>query len=242
MHYGIIAAGEGSRLAQEGVALPKPLVRLCGQPMIERLIRIFGTTGAESVSVIVNEEMTEVLEFLASLAGSLPFPLQMIVKSTPSSMHSFHELSRLMRGRGKFILTTVDTIFRPQDFRAYATRFAGAGPDTDGVMAVTRWVDDEKPLWVDADPSGRITAFLDTAPTDARFISGGIYGLTEPAIDVLDECVSRGGSRMRNYQRALVDAGLRLEAFDMGKILDVDHASDIAKAEEYLNAANTDKP
>ena len=57
MHYGIIAAGEGSRLVQEGVSRPKPLVEIEGCPMIERLIRIFGECGAESVSVIVNEEM-----------------------------------------------------------------------------------------------------------------------------------------------------------------------------------------
>ena len=56
MHYGIIAAGEGSRLAQEGVERPKPLVRLCGKPMIGRLIDIFMDCGAESISVVVSEE------------------------------------------------------------------------------------------------------------------------------------------------------------------------------------------
>ena len=54
MHYAIIAAGEGSRLAQEGIALPKPLVRLCGEPMIERLINIFLRCNAQSISIIVN--------------------------------------------------------------------------------------------------------------------------------------------------------------------------------------------
>ena len=42
---------------------------------------------------------------------------------------------------------------------------------------------------------------------------------------------------MRNYQRALVAAGLRLKAFDMGKIIDVDHAGDIRKAEEFIRQA-----
>lgn len=42
-------------------------------------------------------------------------------------------------------------------------------------------------------------------------------------------------SRMRNFQRALVADGLRLRAFDMGKILDIDHVGDIAKAEAYLS-------
>ena len=36
MNYAIIAAGEGSRLRNEGVAAPKPLVPLNGRPMIGR--------------------------------------------------------------------------------------------------------------------------------------------------------------------------------------------------------------
>mgnify|MGYP002512411657 CR=1 FL=1 len=59
MNYAIIAAGQGSRLVQEGVQKPKPLVELNGEPMIARLIRIFAENNAESISVIVNEEMTE---------------------------------------------------------------------------------------------------------------------------------------------------------------------------------------
>ena len=39
---------------------------------------------------------------------------------------------------------------------------------------------------------------------------------------------------MRNYQRALLRAGLRLKAFPMGKVMDVDHLSDITKAEKFL--------
>ena len=39
---------------------------------------------------------------------------------------------------------------------------------------------------------------------------------------------------MRNFQRALVRDGLRLQAFPFSKVLDIDHASDIAKAERFL--------
>ena len=55
MNYAIIAAGEGSRLAQEGVAKPKPLVELQGEPMIGRLINIMLRCNAESISIIVNK-------------------------------------------------------------------------------------------------------------------------------------------------------------------------------------------
>ena len=41
MHFGIIAAGEGSRLAKEGVEKSKPLLPICGKPMIGRLIDLY---------------------------------------------------------------------------------------------------------------------------------------------------------------------------------------------------------
>lgn len=232
MNYAIIAAGEGSRLAQEGVAKPKPLVDICGEPMIGRLINLFCRCNAESISMIVNEQMTEVREYIESL--SLDIPLNLVVKTTPSSMHSFFELSRVIP-KGRFCLTTVDTIFREQDFRPYIEAME-ADERYDGMMAVTDYIDDEKPLYVQTDDDLNITAFRDERYDGAKYISGGIYALNEKAIDVLADCMERGVARMRNFQRALVDAGLRLKAYPMGKILDVDHAGDIEKAENFINS------
>ena len=48
--------------------------------------------------------------------------------------------------------------------------------------------------------------------------------------------MAEGKSRMRNFQRGLVEDGLRLKACPFSKILDVDHADDIRKAEEFLAA------
>lgn len=232
MNYAIIAAGEGSRLAQEGVAKPKPLVDICGEPMIGRLINLFCRCNAESISIIVNEQMTEVREYIESL--SLDIPLNLVAKTTPSSMHSFFELSRVIP-KGRFCLTTVDTIFREQDFRPYIEAME-ADERYDGMMAVTDYIDDEKPLYVQTDDDLNITAFRDERYDGAKYISGGIYALNEKAIDVLADCMERGVARMRNFQRSLVDAGLRLKAYPMGKILDVDHAGDIEKAENFINS------
>ena len=231
MNYAIIAAGEGSRLVQEGVKLPKPLVNLCGTPMINRLIDIMTDCNPESLSIIVNEQMTEVRDYLESL--ELPVPLHLTVKTTPSSMHSFYEVSRHFKD-GKFILTTVDTIFREEDFRAYVEAFE-ADETTDGYMAVTSFIDDEKPLYIDVDADMRITAFRDRPFEGIKYISGGIYGLTAPALKVLENCMETGVSRMRNYQRALVEAGLNLKAYPFPKIIDVDHAGDIATAEAFIS-------
>ena len=229
MHYAVIAAGEGSRLVKEGVTRPKPLVEVNGTPLVKRLIDIFTRCDAESVSIIINEHMPAVQQYLDTL--QLPVPLNVVVKTTPSSMHSFSELAPSLQG-SPFCLTTVDTIFREQEFARFIEDFRQS--DADGMMAVTDYIDDEKPLYVGTDDELRITGFYDTPQPDSRYISGGIYCLRDSALEVLRHCIEQGQSRMRNFQRALVAEGLRLKARPLSKILDVDHAGDIRKAEEFL--------
>lgn len=230
MDYAIIAAGEGSRLAQEGLTLPKPLVKLNGQEMIGRLISIFLKNDASSISIIVNEEMTEVQDYVSKLKVSVP--LNVVIKSTPSSMHSFFELRDFLRG-GKFCLTTVDTVFKEEEFTDYVRSFA-ADTQSEGMMAVTDYIDDEKPLYVDVDTDMNITGFLDESE-ECKYISGGIYGLTPRAIDTLEACLNSGQSRMRNFQRQLITDKFKLKAFPFAKIVDVDHIHDINKAEQFIS-------
>ena len=203
MKYAIIAAGEGSRLAQEGVKEPKPLVMVGGERLIDRLLRIFMDNGAEEIAVICNDMTTLVSKHLEEIRqqglGGRQVPLRYIVKSTPSSLHSFYELTSLL-GNGKFVLTTVDTIFREDEFADDMT----------------------------------ISGFYDE-PHDCRYISAGIYGLRSSAKDIARQQIEQGTSRMRNFQRALVAAGLAIKAHPFSKVLDIDHREDIEKAEELLN-------
>lgn len=231
MKFAIISAGEGSRLSQEGVALPKPLVRLNGVAMIDRLIRIFVRCGADKVVVIINNENPLTKEHLAKLQSETKIPLDVVVKTTPSSMHSFYELSPYLED-DKFCLTTVDTVFREEEFQTFIEAFKCC--ENDGYMAVTDYIDDEKPLYISTDGDLNITGFHDEATPGCRYISGGIYCLTPAAIRTLHRCIEEGMSRMRNFQRQLVADGLRLKAYPFTKILDVDHAGDIVKAEAFL--------
>lgn len=231
MKFAIIAAGEGSRLVNEGVATPKPLVCLNGEPMIDRLIRIFINNNASSISIIVNREMNKVYEHIRSL--QLSIPLHIVHKSTPSSMHSFYEVSPTL-GDDKFCLTTVDTIFREDEFSGYIRAFEMC--TADGLLAVTDHIDDERPLYVETDENKIIQGFRDEDYLGSQFISGGIYCLGNRSIPILKEAINSGISRMRNYQRQLVKNGLKLQAWPFSKIIDVDHQEDIDKAELFLNS------
>lgn len=239
MKFAIIAAGDGSRLAQEGVTEPKPLVKVRGERLIDRLIRIFMENNATEIVVICNEQMFDVANHLKMIQAKglngLPIPLRFVVKSTPSSMHSFYELRDFLRDE-PFILTTVDTLFDESEFHDYVLSFQDKiAHGTAALMGVTDYIDDEKPLYVGVDNIMRINGYYDTPQADSHFISAGIYGLTAPSLNILEACIEKGESRMRNFQRALVAAGLQIEAYPLTKVFDIDHIDDIRKADEGVN-------
>ena len=222
MRFGIISAGEGSRLASEGFSQPKPLVPICGVPMVERLVRIMNGLGAERIAVIVNGENPETVSLLKGL------PVDLVVKKTPTPMHSLMELAPYLEG-DRFCVTTVDTVFSESRFRTMMDEFSCSC--FDGLMGVTSLIDDEKPLYVDVNVDMMIKGFLDSQD-NCLYVSAGIYALKADALDVLKGCLESGQTRMRYFQRRLLEAGFKLKAFDMGQVVDVDHVSDVVRAQE----------
>jgi NDP-sugar pyrophosphorylase family protein len=210
--------------------------------MIDRLIRIFIKAGAEKVVIINNDIHPQTKYHIQQLIGN-NMPVELHVKTTPSSMHSFYELMPYL-GKKKFCLTTVDTIFRENEFYRFIDDFKTT--EFDGMMAATDFIDDEKPLYIATDNQLIITGFYDSiehfncdnhinhAQSVCNLISGGIYCLDSKAFNTLERCMKSGMSRMRNFQRQLIVDGLKLKAYKFSKILDVDHADDIKKAEEFL--------
>lgn len=230
MLYAILAAGDGSRLAEEGCEVPKPLVHIQDETLIGRLIRVFIANGATRIVVICNARHVATQAYLRDL--TLHIPLDIVEKSTPSSMHSLYAIRDYLKAEERFCVTTVDTIFSEREFTQYIHTFCAN--DLDGLMAVTTYIDDEKPLYVQTDSELTITNFYDSRKERCPHVSGGIYCLTYKALDTLTRCIEQGQSRMRNFQRQLVTDGLHLKAYPFSKIIDVDHASDIVKAEQQI--------
>ena len=147
-------------------------------------------------------------------------------------MHSFYELAAGITAE-RFCLTTVDTIFDENEFTDYIQKFQ-TGIPADAYMAVTDFVDDEKPLYIETDDALHIRAFCDEPTAQSRYVSGGIYAFTQAVIPVLKHDIESGMSRMRNFQRSLLTAGLSVDAHPFSCIVDIDHAADIAKAETFI--------
>ncbi len=233
LRFGILAAGEGSRLVKEGIVCPKPLTKVGERTILHRLMGLMQSCGAEEISIITNSDMPDVAQEAQEAAANMGIITKLHVKTTPSSMHSFFELSKDLKDNQRIILSTVDSIFNQDDFRLYVDKCCRSA-DIDALMGVTTLIDDESPLYVSADVDGTITGFHDKAKPGAAFISGGVYCLGSRAIEVLNRCMTEGVSRMRNYQRALITEGLNVKMHLFGDIIDIDHAADIAKAKRLI--------
>jgi NDP-sugar pyrophosphorylase family protein len=229
MTFAIIAAGEGSRLKTEGVTVSKPLVQLQGIPMIERIIGMAVRNGADKFCCIINEDSTDLREYFIS--REFDIPVKIIVKSTPSSMHSLFALAPLLKD-DPFCLMTADAVFREAEFQKYLV-YASGNTKSDGVLAVTEFIDDEKPLYVQMNEHNQILKFEDQK-AGLKWATGGIYYFSPRVFDVMDGALGRRMNRLRNFLRYLLECGYALHGFPFSKIVDVDHVGDIAVAERFL--------
>ena len=222
---GIIAAGEGSRLREGGFAMPKPLVPVAGVPLIESVIENFVAAGVTSLVIIVNEQGRACVEWVRDRFPHLD--LDFIVKTTRSSLESFLEVRRRMTGP-RALISTVDTWCRPAAF----ARFVDAAlqrPARVSVLAVTPLVEDDNPLWVHADAHGRVEA-LGGRP--APLVTAGAYVLSDQARTLTAPPLPR----LRDFLGWLVQQGHPVYAETIETVVDVDRASDVARAESIVRA------
>ena len=229
MRMGILAAGRGERLARAGISVPKPLVHVGGKPLIARMIEAGARLGASSVACVVNDLNPAVSEFIRR--GAWPIPVDLVVMTTANSMESLFSLAPFLAG-GPFLLSTVDAVCGPGMLEGFVAE-AAACADASGALALTRFVDDEKPLWAAIDERRRITQIGDAA-RDSGYVTAGFYYLTPAAFGEIDRARRKKLNALRQFLAHLVDAGYALYGVPVGRTVDVDYPQDIEKAEACL--------
>jgi len=223
---GIIAAGEGSRLRREGFTAPKPMVPIAGVPLIESVIGNFRAAGVTRLVVIVNEQEREVVEWARPRFPGID--LEVIVKTTRSSLESFAEVTARRPG-GSMLVSTVDAWCRPVDFARFVEA-ASRRPAEALVLAVTPLVADESPLRVALDAGGRVT---DLGGAAGELVTAGIYLVPQ---GVRARRPPAGLGRLREYLTWLQRTGEPVYGERIETVVDVDRAADVALAEALARA------
>jgi len=206
--------------------MPKPLVPVAGVPLIDWVIGNFRAAGITSLVMIVNEQSRACRDWVHSRFPDLD--LDVIVKTTASSLESFLEVSRRLGGE-RALVSTVDAWCRPADF----TRFlqtALSRPADASVLAVTPLVADERPLWVDVDAAGRIRRI---GGPDGTHVTAGMYMLSDRARALSAPPL---GS-LRQFLAWLHAQGEPMYAETIENVVDVDQQSDVVLAEALAGRA-----
>lgn len=245
MKAGIIAAGWGERLGQKQ---PKALTRVGGKALIDFALDGLQAAGVDQVTCIVNEAARAVPEYVAASGRALP--VDWIVQTTPSSMHSFLiVLERLARqGTGPFLMSTVDSVCPPQTYQEFARR-ARLFPDADVALGLTDVIHDEKPLRVamrGAEGTGLTPERIEDNPSafeilamtntgfDSTYVTSGFYWVAPSILKEKDKALAKNFTALRQYLGHLLKCGYRFYGAPLPSVVDVDRLEDIVLAEQFL--------
>jgi NDP-sugar pyrophosphorylase family protein len=225
---GVIAAGEGSRLARSHPGVVKPLVPVAGRPLSHWVIGGLRGAGARRITVLTNSRGTAVPPSLRAAFADVAFDF--LSADTASSYESFRLVARrLARDADAFLVSTIDALIPAAEIARFWESCASSRPAAG--LALTAYVDDENPLWADVDGAGLVTAVGDDARLKSR-VTCGLYYLTRDAAARLPEPSTH--ARLRDFWRSLVASRARVLGVDLTKTLDVDRPEDVAAAEEFL--------
>ena len=131
----ILAAGFGVRMVPINLECPKGLVKVHGEPLIERLIRQLREVGIQEIYVVVGF-MKEQYEYLIDAYG-----VQLLVSSDYASKNNLHSLALALPYLGNSYIVPCDLWCRENPFRRrelYAWYMAGREPEVDSPMRVSR--------------------------------------------------------------------------------------------------------
>ena len=223
----VIAAGEGSRLRDFAAGVPKPLIEVGGVPLIAHVLDNFEAAGIGSAAVIFNERERDCEAFVRERYPKLVKTI--LIKSTHSSLESFREIL-VVAPPGRLLVSTVDAFCPRKDFVKFVER-ASELPANATVLGVTRYVHDEKPLWVNIARHGRVSA-IGGSRGDA--VTAGIYVFPEK---VRKLAIPGNLGRLREFLAWLAGEDHPIEAVEIEKVVDVDRAEDVAAAEELASLA-----
>ncbi|MFZ0244843.1 NTP transferase domain-containing protein [Candidatus Binatus sp.] len=225
----IIAAGRGERLRNSTRDdIPKPLVKLGGEAMLLRQGRALIEAGASSVVAVINSETARVA---SEMALEIPPSVHLVVRDTANSMETMLALGDVLEPGG-FIAATVDAVIPQVELARFVNESRRKIEDCGekklaGVLAVTRWRGEAKPLFADVTENGLI---LRLGNRQTSMVTAGLYFLSTRVFDYAADARRAGLDALRRFLALIIERGMRLDAIEIEGSIDVDEAPDLDAA------------
>ena len=225
----IIAAGRGERLRiSTRDDIPKPLVQLGGEAMLARQARAILDAGASSVVAVINSETARVAK---EMALEIPPSIRLVVRDTANSMETMLALGDVLEP-GWFIASTVDAVIPQTELARFVNESRRKieecrEKNLAGVLAVTRWRGEARPLFANVTENGLI---LGLGSRQTSLVTAGVYFLSTGIFDYAADARRAGLDALRRFLALLIERGMRLDAIELEGSIDVDEASDLDAA------------
>jgi NDP-sugar pyrophosphorylase family protein len=207
----------------------KGLMKIKGEYLIERIIRIGRSNGITRLFCIINSHEPELEHYLST--NNFGIPTKLIVPDAGSYMHVLFALASA-HSEEPFLLANTNSVFLEREFSEFVT-YSLLQEDADGAIAVTRNLNDKKPLGVAMNDEDTILKFNHSKDGYSWF-NGGIYYFSPNILSGTNYTFHVDISRIEQFLQSLIADGHILKAFSFSKIICVESAADTIKAEELL--------
>ncbi len=233
MNLAIIGA-DNSRIKTEGLNGSKHMMKIKGEYLAERIIRIGRTNGIIKVFYIINSHEPELKKYLST--NNFGLHLNLIELDNVSPLNGLIGLTSFLKIE-PFFLVNANSVFLESEFSEFVT-YSLLQKDVDGIPAITRNIDSEKPLCVAMNDEDVILKFSDSKE-GYNWATGGIYYFSPSISDETKYALQAGILRLEKFLQLLIARGYILKGFTFSKIIKVENADDINKAENMISEEKT---
>jgi UDP-N-acetylglucosamine diphosphorylase / glucose-1-phosphate thymidylyltransferase / UDP-N-acetylgalactosamine diphosphorylase / glucosamine-1-phosphate N-acetyltransferase / galactosamine-1-phosphate N-acetyltransferase len=243
----ILAAGKGTRMRELTSELPKPMLRLQGKPILERIIEGIVAAGIEEIFVVTGWRADVIENYFGDgekFCARIVFGRQLVQDGTGKAP----ELAKNFISDSPFLLTYGDILVPPATYPQMLRRFGES--DFAGVITVTRGEDVTKGGLNFFDEQFRLKRLVEKPapeqleqlrrdgwlkPGDPAWYNAGIY-IFRPAIFEFTARLQkslRGEYELTDAISAMIATGEKLAGLEIqGRWVDVRDPETLAKLEK----------
>ena len=229
MNLVLIESETNSLTPTKGLQSSKGMIKVKDEYLIERIIRIGLINGIKRVFCIINFPEPELEHYISS--KNFRIPIKFIAPHHESYMHILFALSSVYN-KEPFLLANINSFFLESEFSEFVT-YSSMQDHADGTIAVTRHINDEKPLGVAMNDEDIILKFNDSKDGYSWF-NGGICYFSPQILYETKNAFLDSVSKIEQFLQLLIASGYILKGFSFAKIIKIENAADIINADDLI--------
>jgi len=229
MNLVIIETDNNSRIRTGGLKSSKGLMKINAEYLIDRTIRIGRTNGITNLFYIINSHEPDLKQYLST--NNFGLQLNLIELNNVSPLQRLIGLTSFLKIE-PFFMVNANSVFLESEFSEFVT-YSLLQEDSDGALAVTKQINDDKPLSVAMNNEDIILKF-NNSKEGYNWVNGGIYYFLPQILNETKHAFLDSNYGIENFLQLLIVKGYILKGFSFSKIINVEKAANISKAEDLI--------